>query len=194
MFGVFKRLKQQQDAVAREIARLLEEDRQRWSAMSADELLALSDDELVAAARTLAEERVTQLGDFDGAIAHLPAVQRVSYVVGTYLLEVCNGGVLRYLSDSVALTASQLHTALMEIGADAHLELWEAFWQESGCAQAVPLTTRRAVKRALGAAGLRRMDAFDRAFATLEPLTTPLAAYIRKQIGAGESIADAPMQ
>ena len=183
MFGFFKRLLAQKNAIADDIASVLDAQDQKWRAMEAAELLALDDTELVSAVISRIFGAFGTCEDESERLALLNGQQRVIYVAYTYESEVNNGGLCQYLSNDSRVSSPMLCEALETIGDTVHRAHFDAFVRDN----AIDLGRldsfgRDAFKRYEKLGKRYPFDAFDDAFYGMPSLEAPMASYIRANI------------
>ena len=189
MLGFIKRLFERQDALAQDIAAILDAERQKWRSISTEELAALTDGELVAAARTRIDVLCDEVGDSTAAATRLNGEQRVLRAVAFYEAEMWQGGLCQYFVNDGGLFAPMLSDALAAVGADAHRAQFDAFVRE----HSIDLHTLEpfsvggypSMSECREAMGKRYpLDDFDAAFYELPSPMAGMASYIRAHITA----------
>lgn len=183
MLGFFKRLKSRRDAVAEDIVRLLEEETARCCALSAEELMALSDEELLATVWVRTKKIADCFDTERRALDHFTEPQRIFYIVYYYWQEVYHEGLCCYFANTSRETALFLREALEMIGAKEHKDLFEDFLRENKIATAA--LSVFAVSDAKALKKIERQypfDDFNSAFYALTPMTEQVAAYVRENI------------
>lgn len=185
MFGFFKRLLARRDEIAQDVVRLIEEEKDKYCAMSAEELLALSDEELLGVVWVRTERFSAKFDTERRALDNMKDEQRIFYIVYYYMLQVNDGGLCQYFANSSRDTALFLSDAMEVIGANDHRTLFEDFLHDNKVATAALLSF------AVDNAGdFRRMektypfDDFNTAFYALPPMTEAIAAYVRENVTA----------
>ena len=157
----------------------------RYLPMTAEEMAALSDEELLLAATTRTNHQAACNGEENG-FQQLNEQQKVLYSIDTFEINVTaqDGGLCDFFvyPDGVAPYISD---CLGTIGAEAHKKLFDDFVTKNR----IDLTDLSAFEstRHDDAARERLMmkcpfTEFDRAYAALPPLSTHLTAYIKEHI------------
>ena len=183
MFGFFKRLFAKNNAIAEDIAAVLDEENQKWCAMSAEELAALPDDELLNAVNARIAAVIGDEEDETARIALLNNEQRIIYVADLYQAEVNNGGLCQYFVNDSRFTAPMLCDALATIGAEAHRMHFDVFIRDN----AIDLTNLEsfAINHIRQYAKMEKrypFEAFDNAFYAMPSIEEPILAFIRTHI------------
>lgn len=183
MFGFFKRLLAQKNAVADDIALLLDGEDRKWRAMNSEELLALDDTELVSAAISRVYGVFGSCEDEDSKMSLLNEPQRVFYVAYIYESEVNNGGLCQYLSNDSGFSAPILGAALETIGDTAHRAHFLAFISDNAIDLGhLDTFGKEAIKRFECLEKRYPFEAFDDVFYEMASLETLMASYIRANI------------
>ena len=185
MIGFFKRLLARRDAIANDVVRLIEEEQDKYCAMSAEELLALSDDELLAVVWMRTERVVAGFDSERRALDNMNDAQKNFYIIQYYVLQVNDGGLCQYFANAGRDTAFFLSDALTAVGAEEHRALFEAFLHDNKVATAALLSF--AVDNSRDFKKMEKsypFEEFNTSFYALAPLTESVAAYVRENIGA----------
>lgn len=183
MFGFFKRMLARRDEIAQDVVRLIEEEKDKYCAMSAEELLALTDEELLGVVWVRTERFSAGFDTERRAMDNMNDEQRIFYIAYYYMLQVNDGGLCQYFANSSRDTALFLSDALEAVGADAHRELFEDFLHDNKVATAALL--HFAVDNS---GDFKKMEsaypfeAFNTAFYALPPMTEAIAAYVRENV------------
>lgn len=183
MFGYFKRLFARRDEIAQDIVRLIEEERERYCKMSDDELLGLSDEELLSVVWIRTERHSAQFDTERRALDNMNEEQKNFYIVYYYMLQVNEGGLCQYFANSSRDTALFLSDALAAVGATEHRELFEEFLHHNKVATAAML--HFAVDNSKDYKEMEKnypFDDFNTMFYTIAPITESIAAYVRENI------------
>lgn len=172
----------------RKLRRALDEDLQRrklYNEMSREELAALSDNELYAAAITRTEFIVELESEPSVGFERLSDPEKVFFALDYLDVEVNNGGLCQFFVNSSRFLAPYISEYLGVIGAEEHKKLFDGFISKYG----IDLT-------ALSSFQVDRVedyeqqtlrypfDEYDDAFYCLDSLREPLTAYIRANIDA----------
>lgn len=160
-----------------------ERDRQRYLAMSTEELEQLTDDQLFEAALARTEARVDAFDSIlDGANA-LPPAARAFYVTSYYEAEVNNGGLCQFFVNSSRHVAPILADCLEAISADDHRALFVRFAEENKI-NLNDLSSFDIESEYDFAEQMERypFDEFDDAFYALDSIQDLLPDYIRAHI------------
>ena len=183
MFGFFKRLLAQKNAVAEDIATLLDAEDRKWREMSADDLFALDDTDLVSAVISRVFGSFGSCEDEQDRIAMMNGDQRVIYTVYTYESEVNNGGLCQYLSNDSRFFAPMLCEALKTIGDTVHYAHFAAFVRDNAIdLSGLDSFGKDAIRRYEKLEKRYPFEPFDDAFYEMPSLEAPMAAYIRARI------------
>ena len=183
MFGFFKKLHARQDEIAQDVVRLLEEEKNRYCEMSAEDLLALPDEELVGVVWIRTERFSAQFGTERRALDNMNDEQRIFYIAYYYMLQVNAGGLCQYFASSSRDTALFLSDALEAVGAQEHRELFEDFLHDHKVATAALF--HFVVDNSEDFKKMERdypFEEFNTAFYALPPMTEAIAAYVRENV------------
>ena len=185
MIGFIKRLFARRDEIANDVVRLLKEEREKYYNMKTEELLALPDEELLGA-MWMRMVRFSESFDSERrALDNMDEEQKNFYTAYYYMLQMNAGGLCQYFANSSRESALFLSDALEHVGADEHRVLFESFLHHNKVATAAMFSFA-----VVDSEEYRKMEKdypfeeFNSTFYAIEPLTEPLAAYVRENIGA----------
>ena len=151
-----------------------------YVAMTSEELAALPEDELFPAAQSRVEVRLSS-NDF-AALSH---PQQVFEIVNTLEMEVNNGGLCQFFVNSSREYAPYVSVSLEEIGAYAHMELYDSFIHRCGIdLKELSSFQIHNVKEYKAQTERYPFDEFDSAFYDLPSLEDNLTRYIRSNISS----------
>ena len=105
--------------------------RDRYLLMTAQELEALSDEELLNALRVRTEENANTSWNLGEGAAKLPEPQKVFFVLHCFYTELENGGLCRFFVNSTRNLAPLVSESLAALGATMHQMLFDRFVQEN---------------------------------------------------------------
>ena len=188
--GLIAKLKELFSAKRYIIKAMEEQDRknERFAAMTADELLALPDDDLCPAIlyridkeldSTLGKRKKGTPAEWAQSLNH---AKRVLYTLSYAEADIQNSGVLYFLVGNGGF-ARFVSDALHEIGAEEHQSLFDQFVTDSGLELSdLPDLSPENDPESQNAALYRKMEAFDRSYRALPALDIPFAHYIREHI------------
>ncbi len=183
MIGYFKRLFARRDEIAQDVVRLIEEEQDKYCKMSAEELLALPDEELLGIVWVRTERFSAKFDTERRALDNMNAQQRNFYIVYYYMLQVNDGGLCQYFANSSRDTALFLSDALAAVGATEHRELFEEFLHHNKVATAALFSF--VVDNSADFKQLERdypFEEFNTAFYAIAPVSEAIAAYVRENI------------
>ena len=183
MFGFFKRMLARRDEIAQDVVRLIEEEKDKYCAMSAEELLALSDEELLGVVWVRTERFSARFDTERRAMDNMNDEQRIFYIAYYYMLQVNDGGLCQYFANSSRDTALFLSDALEAVGADEHRALFEDFLHDNKVATAALL--HFAVDNSGDFKKMEKkypFEAFNTSFYALPPMTEAIASYVRENV------------
>ncbi|MBQ7336664.1 MAG: DUF4375 domain-containing protein [Clostridia bacterium] len=183
MFSFLKKLFAQRDLIADTVAAELNEEDEKYRSMTAEELCALEDDELVSAAWARADAVMSAHEDEKDGLLALNEHQRVLYVAYVYEMEVNNGGLCQYFANSSRAGAPYLTDALEQLKAEKHRALFERFVSENqidvnDLSRFAFISVRQFQKMEKEYS----FDEFDDSFYGLEDLGEPMALYVREYL------------
>ena len=183
MFGFFKRLNARRNAVAQDIVRLIEEEERKSCALSDEELLSLSDEELVANVWVRIKRFAAGFDTERRALDNMDEAQKTFYIVQCFALRIEAEGLCAYFANAGRDMALFLSDALERVGAMEQKNLFEDFLHDHKIATAS--LSDFAVESSKEFKRMERkypFDEFNSAFYALPPMTECLAAYLRENI------------
>lgn len=187
MFGFLKRGKEEAQMIKGYAAMWKDVKQQRKAhlQMSAQELTALSDEELCEAVSVRTDEKIGDdiVKPFEEYSQSLTEEERTFYICRIYDEEVDNGGLCQYFVNSSRESAPLLSDSLAAIGASEHQQLFEAFVRENHInLNDLDSFVTEDIEDYAAQAERYPFDDFDDRFVQLPPLDIALAAYIREHI------------
>lgn len=102
-------------------------ERDRYLQMTTQELVALSDEELLTALHFRTEEKANTEWNLGDGAAKLPEAQRVFYVISCFYTEQENGGLCRFFVNGTRNLAPLVSDSLAALGATEHQTLFNEF-------------------------------------------------------------------
>ena len=181
--GFLKRLFARRDQIAQDVVRLIEEEQDRCCNMSDEELLALSDEELLGVIWIRMERFSARFDTERRALDNMSAEQKNFYITYYYMLQVNDGGLCQYFANSSRDTALFLSDALEAVGAMEHRELFEDFLHHNKVATAALLSFK--VDNSADFKKMERsypFEEFNADFYALPPMQSAIAAYVRENV------------
>ena len=160
-----------------------EENNELYLNMTTDDLRELSDDDLYQAVIYRLESKIEQYEDLEAGIESLTEIQKVSYVLNYYEIEVNNGGLCQFFVNSSHICAPYISDYLEIIGAVGHKEIYDRFIEKHKI-DVYDLSSFVIKKTKDYTQQLARypFHEFDENFYELESLEIKLIDYIRKHI------------
>ena len=155
----------------------------KYVGMSLDELRTLSSGRLIDAAVSRAEYRMQDYYYADDGFAALNRTQKIIYTAYWLELEVNNGGLCQFFTNSSRVTAPFVNEALEAIGATKHKKLYDGFTAKYRI-DTCDLSSFDSPDARAFAAQYKRypFDEFDTPFSKLPPLKKYLKQFICKHI------------
>ena len=155
----------------------------KYVGMSLDELRALSPKKLLEAAVSRAEYRMQDYYYADDGFAALNRTQKIIYTAYWLELEVNNGGLCQFFTNSSRVTAPFVSEALEAIGATKHKKLYDGFTAKYRI-DTRDLSSFDSPDAKTFAAQYKRypFDEFDTPFCNLPPLKKHLKQFICEHI------------
>lgn len=161
----------------------VKENEKRYIKMTADELVALSDDELFDAVTARTENKVDRFDEWEDGLNSLNHAQRVFYSVNWFEIEVNNGGLCQFFVNSSRMVAPFVSDYMGIIGSTDHQKLFDNFISKNGI-DLNDLSSFDIDKAEAFEAQSKRypFDEYDHAFYNMEPLEVFLKKFIRDHI------------
>ena len=158
-------------------------ERERYIAMSVQDLSKLSNEDLYEAVIARTDNIVEKYTDQIEGFKHLSDFQMVVYAASIYELEMANGGLCQCLVNSSGELAPVFSDAFSEIGAEEHRELFERFLTENNI-DVYDLTSFVCKNEKEYEAQRVRFDydSYDVAYYKLPPLTEYIVRYAREHL------------
>ncbi len=146
-------------------------------------LQELSDDQLYETVYLETLDLVYSFPSEQTALKKMPAERRVFYIVSMYDMEVQNGGLCQFFTNSTRVLVPALEECLEAVGATDHQALFADFIQENEI-DLNDLSSFAAHSTSDYIEQTQRFDydTFDNSFSELPPLSDALVAYIRAHL------------
>lgn len=151
--------------------------------MSAEELTALSDDDLLFAVIARTEKKVDDFDDLEKGFDSLNQSQKIFYSLNWLESEVNNGGLCQFFVNSSRMAAPLVSGYMEIVGAAEHKKLYDEFVEKNK----IDLTDLSyfdidEVDEFEEKTQAYPFDEYDDAFYNMEPIETYLKKYIREHI------------
>ena len=164
------------------VAESIEKDAQSLT-MSANELSALSDDDLFFAVLARTEKKVDGYKEWAESIASLNYSQKVFYSLNWMESEVNNGGLCQFFVNSSRMVAPYVSEYMKIVGAEEHKKLYDDFVNNYGIdLMNLSFFDIEDVNEFSEKNEAYPFDEYDNAFYNIEPLETYLKRYIRDHL------------
>jgi len=159
------------------------ENEKHYLEMTAEELSALSDDELFEAVVTRTESKVYSFDEWEDGVNSLNPSQKIFHSVNWLEMEVNNGGLCQFFVNSSRMVAPLISEYMGIIGAVDHKKLFDDFISKYGI-DLNDLSSFDIEDVAEFEEQTQRypFDEYDDAFCDTEPLETYLKKFIRENV------------
>lgn len=153
----------------------------RYLEMSAQELLALSDDELFEAVMARTESKVDSFDEWEDGVNSLNPSQKIFYSVNWLEIEVNNGGLCQFFVNSSRIVAPLVSEYMGIIGAVDHKRLYDDFISKYGIdLNDLSSFDVRSAEEFESQYERYPFEEYDDAFYGMEPPQTFLKSFIRE--------------